>query len=441
MAAQLPSAPLGPTPLALDEFAGLNANFEMVKVSLARILDYMHQVHDAKMSPSPDFMNPKDALISESMFDAVSAFFPPPKVSENVTMHEPTAPPVEIQSPQVTAQASAPPPPSVLASVPENALAGPSGSTQIGCSICQCEHMIRVPLIPPSSISDEGLVDISVSALANPSAGLPEKVSSLNTSLTSLAVGLVIAAQGHVLPFDDSPTMPTLASTLCDLSLCDALQRPPPTHGTANSAAPAPSLPVCDPPSEATACPPPAPKPAPPPWPAQSTKHPPPPSSVKHSYTDTVRDMTSLVNLAKTVPNLPSDCIIMMHQASVLPAASKRKVKSTIPGPSRQQVLIKIDPLPSSSQFPALVGAANCSLSKSDLQVDSCHFAYGGISLLTSRVASQGKIDLVKAGVSHLLSLAEGGVEAALPHSQSYLKVMDIPFFKVDGQQVTMSDV
>ncbi|KXN84951.1 1,2-dihydroxy-3-keto-5-methylthiopentene dioxygenase 1, partial [Leucoagaricus sp. SymC.cos] len=164
--------------------------------------------------------------------------------------------------------------------------------------------------------------------------------------------------------------------------------------------------PARGPPSEATAHPPLAPKLAPPLQPTQSAKHPPPPSSVKRSYTDTVHNVTSLVNLAKTVPDLPSDRIIAMHQASVPPAAPKWKIKSTVPGPSQQQVLVKIDPLLSSSQFPAL-----------------------------------GEIDLVKAGVTRLLSLTEGGVEAALPHSWSYLKVVDVSFFKADGQQVTVDDV
>ncbi|KXN89229.1 hypothetical protein AN958_05982 [Leucoagaricus sp. SymC.cos] len=130
-----------------------------------------------------------------------------------------------------------------------------------------------------------------------------------------------------------------------------------------------------------------------------------------------------------------------MHQASVPPAAPKRKIKSTVPGPSRRQVLVKIDPLPSSSQFPAIVGAANRSLGKSDLRVDSCHFAYGGISLLTSHVASQAEIDLVRSSVQRLLSLAEGGVEASLPKSRSYLKIVDVPFFKADGDQITSADV
>ncbi|KXN92370.1 hypothetical protein AN958_08386 [Leucoagaricus sp. SymC.cos] len=173
---------------------------------------------------------------------------------------------------------------------------------------------------------------------AAPSAALVDRATSLNDSLAALAgkpwsdlqdlmhfaralsvmVGHIFAAQGHVLPFDDSPTVPTLALALHDMLLHDAPQHPSPIHGTADSAAPLPSAPACGTPSEATAHPPLAPKLTPPPQPTQSTKHPPPPSSVKCSYADTVHDVTSLVNLAKTVPDLPSDHIIVMHQASVL---------------------------------------------------------------------------------------------------------------------------
>ncbi|KXN91773.1 Endoplasmic reticulum mannosyl-oligosaccharide 1,2-alpha-mannosidase [Leucoagaricus sp. SymC.cos] len=219
----------------------------------------------------------------------------------------------------------------------------------------------------------------------------------------SITVCHVVNAGWHTLPFKDSPNSPTLASVMRDV----LPQAPPtlvPTRGSTESAAPDSSSKPCGPPSEATAHPPLASKPAPPPRPTWSAKHPLPPStSVKRSYVDMVCDVTSLVNLAKMVPDLPSDCIIMMHQASVPLVLPKRKIKSTIPGPS---------------------WAANHSLSKGNLWVDFCHFAYGGISLLTSHVASQAEIDL-----------------ASLPKSQSYLKIMDIPFFKVDGDQITSADV
>ncbi|KXN81502.1 putative 26S proteasome regulatory subunit rpn6, partial [Leucoagaricus sp. SymC.cos] len=81
------------------------------------------------------------------------------------------------------------------------------------------------------------------------------RITILNDSLTSMAVGYIFTAQEHTMPFNDS------------------LSCPPLTHGTANSAAPALSLPAHGPPSEATAYLPLAPKPASPPRPAQSAKH------------------------------------------------------------------------------------------------------------------------------------------------------------------------
>ncbi|KXN82215.1 hypothetical protein AN958_02593 [Leucoagaricus sp. SymC.cos] len=317
-----------------------------------------------------------------------------------------------------------------------------------------------VPSPTPSSAASSVATQFAAST-SRSTYGVLDTVSSLNDILSSWAgksweverntmhiaravsitVCHVVNAGWHTLPFEDSPNSPTLASVLHNV-LPQASPTLVPTHGSAESVAPGPSSKPRSPPSEATACPPLASKPAPPPRPARSAKCPPPPSTgVKRSYADTVRDITSLVNLAKMVPDLPSDCIIAMHQASVPLALPKRKIKSTVPGPSRRQVLVKINPLPSSFQFPAIVGSANRSLGKGDLRVDSCHFAYGGISLLTSRIASQAEIDLVSSSVQRLLSLAKGGVEASLSKSQSYLKIVDVPFFKVDGDQVTSADV
>ncbi|KXN83319.1 hypothetical protein AN958_01590 [Leucoagaricus sp. SymC.cos] len=108
--------------------------------------------------------------------------------------------------------------------------------------------------------------------LSDTSANLVWRVTILNDSLTSLAIGHVFAAQGHTMPFDNSLGAPTLASALRDLLPCDALQHPLPTHGTADSAGPVPSAPTHGPLSEATAHPPLASKPAPPPRPTWSTK-------------------------------------------------------------------------------------------------------------------------------------------------------------------------
>jgi hypothetical protein len=87
-----------------------------------------------------------------------------------------------------------------------------------------------------------------------------------------------------------------------------------------------------------------------------------------------------------------------------------------------------LDPLPPASKFPAIVGLANHVLSKGDLQVDSCYAAYGGIALLTTRVASEAEIDLIAAAVTQTLALPMSAA-ASLPTSRSYLKIVDVPYF------------
>jgi hypothetical protein len=136
----------------------------------------------------------------------------------------------------------------------------------------------------------------------------------------------------------------------------------------------------------------------------------------------------ALVNLAKTMPDLPLDHILAMHKASLPLPSNKCRINSTTSGPSRHQVLIRLDTLPSSSKLPAIVGSANCALTRSDLWVDSCYTAYGGLTLLTNHVASQSEIDLIGGAVMQSLALPMPAV-AALPMSRSYPKIVNVPYF------------
>jgi hypothetical protein len=117
-----------------------------------------------------------------------------------------------------------------------------------------------------------------------------------------------------------------------------------------------------------------------------------------------------------------------MHQASVPPVPSKRRINSMTVGPSCRQVLIQLDPMPTDSTFPAIVGSANCALSQVNLWVDFCFSAYGGIALHTNCVTSQPEMDLIGPAIARALSL-ETPVTAALPSSRSYLKIVDVPYF------------
>jgi hypothetical protein len=136
----------------------------------------------------------------------------------------------------------------------------------------------------------------------------------------------------------------------------------------------------------------------------------------------------ALVNLAKAMPNLPSDCILVMHKASLPPLSNKHWINLTISGPSWCQVLIWLDPLPPSNKLPTITSLANCPLSRSNLWVDSCYAAYGGLTLLTNRIASQTEIDLIGSTVMQMLTLPMP-TATSLPTLQSYLKIVNVPYF------------
>jgi hypothetical protein len=57
---------------------------------------------------------------------------------------------------------------------------------------------------------------------------------------------------------------------------------------------------------------------------------------------------------------------------------------------------------------------------------------YGGISLLTNNVASLPKLEQVADAVRSGLG-QDSPVSASLPHSQSYLKIVDIPILKPES--------
>jgi hypothetical protein len=77
---------------------------------------------------------------------------------------------------------------------------------------------------------------------------------------------------------------------------------------------------------------------------------------------------------------------------------------------------IQLDSLLSSSKLPTIVGLANHALSRSDLQVDSCYAAYGGLTLLTNCIASLTEIDLIGGAVTQMLTLPMPAI-ASLPTS------------------------
>jgi hypothetical protein len=129
------------------------------------------------------------------------------------------------------------------------------------------------------------------------------------------------------------------------------------------------------------------------------------------------------------MPDLPLDRILAMHKASLPPLSNKQHINSMTSSPSWHQVLIWLDSPPSGSKLPTIVGLANHALSKSNLWVNSCYAAYGGLTLLTNCVTSQTEIDLIGSAVMQTLTLPTP-TAVSLPMLQSsYLKIVNVPYF------------
>jgi hypothetical protein len=125
-----------------------------------------------------------------------------------------------------------------------------------------------------------------------------------------------------------------------------------------------------------------------------------------------------------------------MHKASLPLPSNKRRINLTTSGPSQHQVLLQLDPLPPTSKLPVIVASANCLLGKGDLRVNSCYTTYGGLTLLTTRVTSQAEIDLIATTIQQTLALSTPNA-ASLPTSQSYLKIVNVPYLLGSGAPIT----
>src|SRR6267154_411362 len=270
----------------------------------------------------------------------------------------------------------------------------------------------------------------------------------------SLLIEKTVSLGWHTIPFSDSPGSHSLLTTLRGLVPKD----PPATgvtpvliRGTADSAAQPhpPSGRKVQPRSSALPFPParlPTGGPGttgPPQRPPRSSKRPPPPvpAASQRSYADTVKKATDLVTLTRTMPDLEPERIVAMHQAAISSAtATKQRINSTTTGPSRRQILVSLprDLHISGATFPGIVAQANRALDKSSLEVESVHFAYGGISLLTSRVPSPAEIALLAGAVGIRLNLREPP-SASLPRSRTFMKILDVPYYMQDDKGKTLS--
>jgi hypothetical protein len=140
--------------------------------------------------------------------------------------------------------------------------------------------------------------------------------------------------------------------------------------------------------------------------------------------------LEGVVRLAKAFPELPTQRLISMEKASGANKKAKpNKAPSTVHGPSRRQVLVNLVPAPSvlDDTYSVLVRIrTKLTQHHSALVAQSVSLAYGGFSISTDCVASDTEIGAIRDGVREAYPAATR-VEAALPTSTSYLKLVDVP--------------
>jgi hypothetical protein len=140
--------------------------------------------------------------------------------------------------------------------------------------------------------------------------------------------------------------------------------------------------------------------------------------------------LEGMVRLAKAFPELPTQRLISMEKAlGTNKKAKPNKAPSTVHGPSRCQVLVNIVPalLVLDNTYLVLV-RIRTKLTQHHLALvaQSVSLAYGGFSVSTDRVASDMEISAIRDGVCEAYPTATR-VEAALPTSTSYLKLVNVP--------------
>ncbi|KAF9442421.1 hypothetical protein P691DRAFT_789474 [Macrolepiota fuliginosa MF-IS2] len=97
-------------------------------------------------------------------------------------------------------------------------------------------------------------------------------------------------------------------------------------------------------------------------------------------------------------------------------------------GPSHCQFFIEVPTIPKDTSLPSMVKTANNALActKSTLWVDLACFSPCGIMCATANVPSTSDLNIIKATLTGRLLR----VRICIPASRSFIKIMDVPFFK-----------
>ena len=149
--------------------------------------------------------------------------------------------------------------------------------------------------------------------------------------------------------------------------------------------------------------------------------------------------LEGVVRLAKAFPELPTQRLLSMEKAAGDRKQKPKKASATVHGPSRRQVLITMQPPPVAGVDPSSLLTEvkrTLSLHHSTLEAQSVSEAYGGFSVAMDRVATDAELGFIREGTRAAFPSATR-VEAALPSSTSYIKLVDVPYFIGENTVIT----
>jgi hypothetical protein len=135
-----------------------------------------------------------------------------------------------------------------------------------------------------------------------------------------------------------------------------------------------------------------------------------------------------IVCLAKAFPELPTGRLAAMQEKAGPLHQRPKKAPSTVHGPSRRQVLVKVSPILVAFNPADLLDQVRPKLAThcSKLVAQSVSPAYGGFSIATDLVASEDELRFIREGVRSAFPGATS-TTTELPSSTSYLKLVDVP--------------
>ncbi|KAF9442397.1 hypothetical protein P691DRAFT_789526 [Macrolepiota fuliginosa MF-IS2] len=155
----------------------------------------------------------------------------------------------------------------------------------------------------------------------------------------------------------------------------------------------------------------------------------PPPLPCQHPHCDDKDISMELLAPTHAFSEAASQTPAPSHEASMPPPPPAAVASIPPAGPSHCQFFIEVPTIPNDTFLPTLVTTANRALvwAKSILKVDLACFSPCGITCATAIIPSTSNLNIIEATLSSRLL----GVHVSILASQSFIKIIDVPYFKI----------